>query len=229
MSDRTPRKTALLFGHSSGLGHALSEVLLEEGFSVIGVSRRKSEIQSPHLINLEVDLADEAQIHRLCQEIQHDHPDFDVLIFAAGALTAHSIDKIVYKELERIYRVNTFAPMVIESLLLDTIKSNNADVINITSSSLIDYYPAFAEYSSSKAAFAKFTLDLRKELKSTQCRVMDICPGGFASNIYKTMTGDKIDRDESRQMKAEDLAGLIVYLLKLPKRMEVAHIFIDRK
>lgn len=229
MSDEAPKKTALLFGHSSGLGYALSKVLIKEGFSVIGISRRNSDLQSPHLINLQADLSDEAQIQQLCQQIQNDYPSFSVLIFAAGALTAHSIDNFVYKELERVYKVNTFAPMVIESSLLDIIKDNSADVVNITSSSLIDYYPAFAEYSSSKAAFAKFTLDLRKELKTTQCRVMDICPGGFTSNIYQAMTGDKMERDESRQMKAEDLAELIVYLLKLPKRMEVANIFIDRK
>jgi len=119
--------------------------------------------------------------------------------------------------------------MFIESQLLGLIKKNGTDVVNITSSALVDYYPKFAEYSSSKAAFAKFTKDLQKELQDTNARVLDVCPSGFQSNIYKVMTGDKIDRDESKQMKAEDLANLIDYVLKLPKKMELTYIYVNRK
>lgn len=229
MNDADTKKTALIFGHSSGLGYELSKSLLKDGYCVIGASRRVSDIQSSSLINLAVDLEDKSQIQKICDQIKSDYSKFDVLIFAAGTLTAHDIDNLDYQELERSYRVNTFAPMIIESRLLDLVKKNEADIVNITSSALIDYYPAFAEYSSSKAAFAKFTHDLEKELKPTNSRVTDICPGGFTSNIYKVMTGDKIDRDESRQMKAEDLADLILYIIKLPKRIEVVNIFVNRK
>jgi len=71
--------------------------------------------------------------------------------------------------------------------------------------------------------------DLQKELEGFKCRVMDFCPSGFTSDIYKVMTGEKIDRDESKQIKAEDLAELIFYLLRLPKRIEIASIFVNRK
>lgn len=222
-------QTALVFGHSSGLGLELSRVLLNDGFRVIGISRRISEIEDDNLINLECDLSSPEQIEEVVAVIKSEFAKFDVLIFAAGTLTAHNIDYLDYKELERIFRVNTFAPMTVESGLLDLIRENGADIINVTSSALIDYYPAFAEYSATKAAFAKFTFDLEKELFDTPCRVMDLCPSGFTSNIYKDMTGDIIDRDESKQMKSSDLAAFVLAMIKLPKIMEVAKVFIQRK
>lgn len=116
-----------------------------------------------------------------------------------------------------------------ESGLLPLIRQNRADVINITSSALIKYYSAFAEYSSAKAALQKFTRDLQEELKETNSRVIEFCPGAFASNIYKNMTGDKINRNEAAQLSADSYASIIVYLLELPKKIQVYYIYVDKK
>ena len=222
-------KRALVFGHTHGLGLEITQALLNDNYHVIGISRSVSETRSSNLVNITADLSNEAEVQTAIDSIKQDHTEFSVLIFAAGTLTAHDIDKLDYAEMERSYKVNTFAPMFIESQLLDLIKKNGTDVVNVTSSALVDYYPKFAEYSSSKAALAKFTRDLQKELQDTEARVTDVCPSGFTSNIYKIMTGDKIDRDESKQMQASDLAALIIYLIKLPKIMEVSYIYVNRK
>lgn len=222
-------KTALVFGHSSGLGLEISNQLLKDNYMVIGFSKTKSDVINENLVNIEADFSKESELDKAVKEIKDKYKKFDVLVFTAGTLTAHDMNNLNYGEMEYSYKVNTFAPMFIESQLLDLIKENGTDVVNITSSSLIDFYPKYAEYSSSKAAFAKFTSDLQKDLQGTSARVTDVCPSGFASNIYKNMTGDKIDRDESKQIKASDLAALIIYLINLPKIMEVTHVYINRK
>ncbi len=218
-----------MFGHSSGLGHAITEKLLADDYTVVGISRSTSDLESERLITLQADLSKEAELVSVVDKIKREHATFDVLLFATGTLTAHDINNVNYTDMEYLYRINTFAPMFIESSLLDLVKKNSADIINVTTSALVDYYPKFAEYSSSKAALAKFTKDLQKELQNTECRVLDLCPSGFTSNIYKTMSGDKIDRDESKQMQASDLAKLVVYIIGLPKKMEVTYLYINRK
>jgi NADP-dependent 3-hydroxy acid dehydrogenase YdfG len=70
---------------------------------------------------------------------------------------------------------------------------------------------------------------LQQRLVETNSRVIDFCPSGFASNIYKSMSGEKVERDESIQMPTDKLAELMVYLLQLPKKIEISHIFVNRK
>jgi uncharacterized oxidoreductase len=212
-------KTALVFGHTSGLGLAVTHALTRSGWAVVGVARR--ELTLDGVTNIVADLAEREQREQAVATIRESHRDFDALIYAIDALDA--------RELERSFQVNVFAPMTIESSLFDLVKANEADIINVTSSALVDYYPKYAEYSSSKAALRKFTRDLKHELKTTACRVTDFCPSGFSSDIYKTMSGDVVVRDESLQMRAEDLADLMVYTLMLPKRIEVSEIYLDRK
>ncbi|MEX0616854.1 MAG: SDR family oxidoreductase [Candidatus Woykebacteria bacterium] len=222
-------KKAIVFGHSSGLGKAITELLLKEDYEILGIARTNLEHDSKNLTNLVADLADSKEVERIAETIKKRFAQFAVLIYSAGILSAHDIDYLDPKTLQQVFRVDLFAPMIIESRLHKLIRSNGADVVNITSSAIDDYYPKYAEYTPAKTAFAKFTDDLRRSLEKTPARVIEIRPAGFASNIYVQMIGDKVDRDESQMIRAEDLARFILDILKLPKRIEVGRIFINRK
>lgn len=227
-SDYRPT-TAIVFGHTAGLGRAVTDILLRAGTRVIGVARTSLGAESAALSELAADLTDISEVERISSTIRSDHSSFDLIVYAAGTLTAHVFDRLDYHETERLYRLNLFAPMIIESRLVDLIERNEADVINVTSSSLLEYYPQFTEYSTAKAAFAKFTDDLRRRLQSSRARVIEVCPSGFTSSMYVHMTGDKITRDETKQMQAADIAALMLYLIQLPKIVEVGRIYVNRK
>ena len=222
-------KTAIIFGHSSGLGYELSKLLLNDGYRVVGVARRTSDLTNDNLVNLTADLSLQKDVESIAAQISDNYPQFDVLAFCAGTLTAHAIDKLDYQEMERIFKVNLFAPMVIESRLFDLIKSNNADVVNITSDSVSNTYPNYHEYSASKIALQKFTRDLQQALKDTNCRVTDFCTSGFQSNMRPTMTGEKAIRDETSYPTAAEVAPLILQVITMPKKIEVAQVFTNRK
>lgn len=222
-------KKVILVGHTSGLGLALTKLFIEKGIEVVGVTRSASDYQADGLTEIKADMEDTDQVAAAVAEIKKDHRKFDCVIYNAGTLTVHGIDSIEAEELQRVYQVNVLAAMQFESALLPLIKENEADVVNVTSSGTLVYYPNYTEYTTSKTALSRFTSDLQKELQPTKSRVIDLCPSGFQSEIYKKMTGDKIDRDESVQMKAEDLAELLHYILRLPKKIEIAHVFVNRK
>jgi NADP-dependent 3-hydroxy acid dehydrogenase YdfG len=211
------------------LGLALVRQLGDQGFDILGVARSKAGISGATISEISADLSKPSDVQAIVEEIRKKYSSFDAMVYTAGSLTAHGIEKLDYAEMEYLYRVNVFAPMTIESHLLDLIEHNGADVVNVTSSSLYDFYPKFSEYSSSKAAFAKFTSDLQRRLTKSQARVMDLCPSGFTSNMYANMGGEIIQRDESIQIRVEDLAALVCYILALPKRIEVSRIMVNRK
>jgi 3-oxoacyl-[acyl-carrier protein] reductase len=225
----TTARHAIIFGHTSGLGLAVAKQLGRQGFEIIGIGRSKADIPDLAITEIHADLSKADEVKRVIREIREKHSSFDVLVYTAGALTAHDMDKLDYADMEYLYRVNVFAPMSIESALLDLVEINGADVVNLTSSSIYEFYPKFAEYSTSKAAFAKFTSDLQRRLKDSSARVIDLSPSGFTSNMYATMRGELIQRDESKQIQVDDLAALVCYILALPKRMEITKINVNRK
>jgi 3-hydroxy acid dehydrogenase / malonic semialdehyde reductase len=143
-------------------------------------------------------------------------------------LTSRSLDNIDRDELEKVFSVNFFAPMRIESSLLDLVKENESDVVNITSSATYEFYEKYSEYTASKLAFKNFTEYLQKELYGTKARAIEFCPGAFKSNIYKSMLGEKVERDESQQMRPEDLADIIYYIATLPRKLNVRSIVVDK-
>jgi short-subunit dehydrogenase len=221
--------TALVFGHTSGLGLAVAEALLEAGESVVGIARSTSPVQRELRAEIRADLSQEQEVYRVVREIRDRYADFGILVYSAGTLVAHPIEQIEYATLDYAFRVNLFAPMIIESRLVDLIEANSADVVNITSSSITEYYPLFAEYSASKAALAKFSADLQRTVHDSQARVIDFCPSGFASRMYERMEGVRVPRDESVQMPTQDLARFLLNILRLPKQMEIGHVVINRK
>lgn len=225
--ERTRR--AIIFGHTSGLGLELARQLGGRGFEILGISRSTAHVPNINITEISADLSKADDVQMTVREIRDKYSSFDIVIYAAGALTAHDIDKLDYLDIEYLYRVNVFAPMAIESALLELIEHNGADVVNVVSSSIYDFYPKFAEYSSSKVAFAKFTSDLQRRLKDSQARVTELSPSGFTSNMYTNMLGEAIQRDETKQIRVEDLAALVCYILALPKRMEVNRILVNRK
>jgi NADP-dependent 3-hydroxy acid dehydrogenase YdfG len=181
------------------------------------------------LIQLQADLLRDQDLLRVIETIDTEHKSFDMLIYAVGGLTAHNIDELSIEDMRYVFQLNTLAPMLIESRLLSSIAANGADVVNITSSSIAEYYPNLTEYSASKIAFQKFTRDLQHAVRDTSARIIEICPSGFESNIYRNMRGRRVERDETIQIPAEELANLIVHVLELPKIMELTHIFVNRK
>lgn len=97
--------TALIFGHSSGLGHALTAEFTSQGHEVIGVARSVCDIASPHVTNLTADLAQQEEVHRIADLIHTSHANFDVVVFAAGILTSHEIEALDYRNMQELYQL----------------------------------------------------------------------------------------------------------------------------
>lgn len=222
-------RPAVVFGHTSGLGLAIAEELLDRGLPVVGVARSSSRVAARLTDEVHADLGRAEDVERVAKYIRAHHAEFASLVYCAGLLVAQPIDDVDYGLLLEMFHVNLFAPMLLESRLFDLIRDNPADIVNVTSSSITQYYPLFAAYAAAKAALAKFTDDLRSGLESTAARVFDVCPSGFASNMYSSMKGTRVPRDESIQMPTSEVARLVIELLTLPRTIEIGRVQINRK
>lgn len=74
---------ALVVGNTDGIGFALTKRLVVAGWTVVGVSRRASSLESPRYQHVVLDVS-RADARSVLQSIQGTQPSFDVCVYCAG-------------------------------------------------------------------------------------------------------------------------------------------------
>jgi NADP-dependent 3-hydroxy acid dehydrogenase YdfG len=216
----------VITGASDGLGRELSKLLIKDGKKVIGLARNKCE---QGVIHIETDLLSEDSINKAVASILKEEEQLDAVVNCAGVISLEKINALSSKEIERVLATNVKAPMLLVSKLMDRIKKDGADILNVASTVGFKGYADQAAYGVSKWAMRGFSTNLQTELKDSPCRVISFCPGGFVSRFFAKVTGIENNLDPKEWMKASDLAALMKHVLYLPKSMEVSEIVINRK
>jgi len=216
----------IITGASDGLGLQLAKLYKEAGKTVINISRRKSEFASLDII---CDLQKGSDIKKAVKQIVALEEPLEALINCAGVLSIQPLGKIIEEEIDKVMSVNVRAAILLVSGLIEKIKKDEADIVNVSSSVGLKGYIEQAAYGASKWAMRGFSANLQAELKGTSSRVISFCPGGFKSKLFEKATGIDNTEDGSKWMQAEYVALALKQALDLPKNMEVTEIIINRK
>ena len=209
MSDRTTdQKICLITGATAGIGEVAALALAKQGFRVGIVGRNpgkceatadriKKEAATPLVDVFVADLASQADVRRLADEVKAKYPRLDVLLNNAGGLFAprrESVDGI-----EQTWALNHLAYFLLTDLLLDLLKSTpEARVVSVASdahrfATKIDFddvegkrsFGAWKSYCQSKLANVLFTRELARRLKESGSTVTANClhPGFVKTNF----------------------------------------------
>ena len=179
-------------GSSSGLGKALTELLLEdENNQLVGVSRSNT-IQHERFTHFSMDLK-EAVSENIFQKVPENCKKV-VLINNAGALgPVTQVGSQSYKEVAENYSVNVTAPSFLCNQFVQAYRDEPVEKIIINVSSGAGKHPieAWSTYCASKAALDMFTQVLQAEQPTF--KVFSVAPG-----IVDTAMQDAIrDADEN--------------------------------
>ncbi len=213
----------VITGASDGIGLELARLYKKDGKEVINISRRESEAAE---VNILKDLRTGAAIIEAAQLIK-DLPDrIEAIINCIGVFSSEEFGKITEEEIKRLMSSNVKAPMLLISELIDRIKKDGADVLNVVSKAGTAGSTSSPVYAASKWAERGFTLSLQEALKGTPCRVISFCPGGIQTGLFEKAEASV---DTNAWMKPESIALFIKQILELPKNMEVSEVIINRK
>ena len=218
-------KTIIITGVSDGLGYQIAKLAQIRAIRVVGISRTVPDLKIEHI---KADLTEEKGIKDVVETIKSKYSDFDVLINCAGMLSVKQLGEVDYTETLKLFKLNVIAPLFLVSELVDIIKSNKADIVNIGSTVGSKAYESQAAYGASKWALRGLNKNLQLEFKNTKCRVIGFNPGGFKSNFFEKATG-VMNNDWDGWMTPDDIAKFILQILELPKNMEVSDIILNRK
>jgi len=220
-------KKIIILGASDGLGKAIASLCLKEKIEVINVSRTACDM--PGVVNLACDLSIEEDINNTSDLIKEKYNNFDVIINCAAIVAMEKINNITYSKFERAFKINTIAPLYLLSRLFDNIVKNEADILNIgTTADLKAGFNDQLAYTSTKYGLRGGSYNIGLELAKTKSRMIYVHCGGMNTKMHEKDYGLKIDNPEE-WMNPLDVADIILYLLKLPKQIEITEITISRK
>ncbi|MCK9580541.1 MAG: SDR family oxidoreductase [Methanoregula sp.] len=220
-------KKVIILGASDGLGKAIASLCKSEKIEVINVSRTACDISG--VINIACDLSTEKDIDNTINLIKEKHSDFDAIINCAAIVAMEKINKITYSKFEKAFKINTIAPLYFLSSLFDNIVKNEADILNIgTTADLKAGFNDQLAYTSTKYGLRGGSYNLGLELAKTKSRMIYVHCGGMNTQMHEKDYGKKIE-DPTEWMNPSDVASIVLYLLRLPKQVEITEITISRK
>ena len=231
------RKIAIVTGVSrlKGIGRAICCELAENGFDIFFTYWKEYDNQMPWKVTenepdqiqqeiisfgvqcekLEVDLATENAIEKICSAVLVKMGKPLVLINNATHSTQTTIDSLTAKELDKHYEVNLKATTL---LTLEFIKqfdfNKNGRIINLTSGQSLGQMPNEIAYAITKGAIETLTTTLSQEIASKGITINAVNPGpndtGWMSERMKKELVNQFPMN--RIGKPKDTAKLVGFL-----------------
>ncbi len=217
--------TTLVSGASSGIGLAISQLLLKQGHRVLGISRgrRASSIDDESFIPVTLDLANISEIETTIATLKSEHK-FDHFIHAAGQGHFGSIEQFSTAQIEQSLRVNLISAMIIcRSLVPDFRQRGQGQMIFIGSESGLNGGKKGALYSAAKFGLRGFCQSLCADCASDGIRVSLINPGMVRSPFFDQQSFRPGDKPENA-IEVEDVAELVLQILNASENIVIDEI-----
>jgi len=195
---RLENKVVVVTGASSGMGHAIATLFVNEGAKVVAVARRKERLDAlaeslqnapGTILPFVGDISDPAQNDAMIDFAVEKFGRLDVLVNNAGIMDDMSpVGDLTDEMLERLMKVNTYGPVYAMRKAVKTfLKQESAgNIINVTSVGA-DHNTAGAAYAASKAAVWAVSRNTTFQYRDKGIRCNCIAPGGIATEISKSM------------------------------------------
>lgn len=170
--------TVLLTGATSGIGAALLNRLLDQGHTVLALSRRAAHLPArAGLHPVTADLTDLAAIPALSADLLAAHPGLSVLINNAAVQHARPLTDPASrpKHLVEEVALNLAAPaLLVQALLPHLMHQPGGAVVNLSSGLATFPKEAGGLYSATKAGLSSFTQSLRWQVERSGLLVTEV-------------------------------------------------------
>jgi len=192
-------RVALVTGAAGGIGRAVAQRFIEDGWSValvdigdaVEVTARElgEKHQEVKITAHRVDITQPDAVVELATSIEREHGRLDTVALVAGVVQqAAGISELDLDEWQRVLSVNLTGPYLVCHATVPLLrKSSGSSITAVSSWWGRSGHALFAAYCASKAGLIVFAQSLAAEL-APDIRVNTVCPG----NINTTMHQDAL-------------------------------------
>lgn len=219
----SPRK-AVITGAAKGIGKAIANRLVADGFFVIAVDvdaesgkQLFAENDKTKLIFAQVDICNEANVQHLFGTILKKHRPIDVLVNNAGIVRDNMIWNMTVEDFDMVMNVNLKGTwLMCREAAKIMRKQNGGRIINIASRAWLGNRGQ-SNYSASKAGVIALTRVLALELGKYNVSVNAVAPGlietPLTQNLKQEVLQKLIEAQPTKEMGSPDaVANMVAFL-----------------
>ena len=223
------QQTVFVTGGASGIGFAIAEAVLYQGWRAIIVDRdernldqsRKALAQAGHEVHfLRLDIADEAAVEQAVEQCEAQIGAITGLVNAAGiAQDIPALDTSA-DLFRRILDVNVVGSFVTSREIAKRMRERGkGTIVNIASVSGIRGNIGRVAYGASKGGVIAMTQVMAVELAASGVRVNAIAPGPIDTPLVRQIHTDRIRAEwiervpQRRYGEPSDIASMAIFLL----------------
>jgi 3-oxoacyl-[acyl-carrier protein] reductase len=206
-----PRR-AVVTGSSSGIGRAVAERLLADGWQVTGLDRAPPVITHAAFTHMAVDLSDAQATGRAAAELGTP----DALVHAAGVLRVGPLGGLNLDDGTLMWRLHVDAAIRLADVLLPAMARAGWGRVVLLGSRVAQGKAGRSQYAATKAALQGLARSWAAEVVASGVTVNVVSPAATQT----AMTDDPARRDVTpvlppigRLIQPDEIASLVSYLL----------------
>ncbi len=210
---------AVVTGGNRGIGAAIVDRLLEEGWEVISLARHLPERTHERLHSMIADCADPAALRLAAADIAER---FTVLglVHNAGVIRPAPLEEVTLDDVEHLTRLHVEAAIILAQAVLPAMKrARFGRIVNISSRGALGLQTRTA-YSATKAGLIGMTRTWALELAPHGITANVVAPGPIVTDMFHEIVADGSERKQAlarsipvgRLGEPEDVAQAVAFL-----------------
>ena len=216
---------AVVTGGTKGIGRGIAEALVRAGVNVSISARHEAEVKQAaseltapgpgRAAGFVCDVRDEAQVKSLFADTVATFGGLDILINNAGVGIFAPVESLTPEDFRTVIETNLCGVFYCCHEAIPLMKRRGGGyIINISSLAGVNAHPQMAAYNASKFGLNGFSEALMQEVRHDGIKVSYIMPG----SVNTEFGGDEPSPEKSWQLQPEDIAQVVLDLLRQPER-----------
>ncbi len=220
----TQNKVVFITGASSGIGYALCEEYLKQGWSVIGLARDESKIpnetiDNPKFYFVKTDLSNFDSSKLVIDKVFKKNKNINTFILNAGIYIPDSLNDFNFENAKATFNTNVLSIYLTLELIKKNFKLNSSYTVAIMSSTAgYKGLPKSILYGPSKAALINLAEAIKSEMHNN-LNVKLICPG------FVETPATKVNTFKMPYLMSPNKAAKIIYNKIYKKGFEISFPF----
>jgi NAD(P)-dependent dehydrogenase (short-subunit alcohol dehydrogenase family) len=216
---RSSAPVAIVTGAARGIGRAIAQRLLDDGWRVGLVDLPKSGLDrthakhAPRTVLIEGDVADKETALRAVNAVIETFGRLDGLVSNAGIMLRKPLHRLALAEWRRVLDTNLTATFLFARAAEKSLRKAKGAIVTIASTRALMSEPNTESYAASKGGLVALTHALAISL-GPDVRVNCVSPGWIATDPKeKLRRKDHLQHPTGRVGRPEDIAEIVALLL----------------